>query len=168
MKPGLECTFLRSQDGKTFTGIGSFQLTTTRRAVLAGSGLLTSAALLGDIPTTAAQPVEAGAAPEPAAAPLETAVEAYIYGYPLVTMEMTRRVMTNTEKAGGVHAPMGQFANVHPDLPPAPLFGSRSLCGVAAGSQVFMPRPASSIHGSPLAWPPVDHQHRCLRGAGAE
>jgi hypothetical protein len=44
----------------------------------------------------------------------------------------------------------------HPHLPPAPLFGSRSLWGVAAGSQVFMPRPASSIHGSPLAWPPLD------------
>jgi hypothetical protein len=75
-------------------------MTTTRRAVLAGGGLLTSAAFLGDIPKTAAQPVEAGSAPEPSAAPLETAVEAYIYGYPLVTMEMTRRVMTNAEKAG--------------------------------------------------------------------
>src|SRR5580704_8255664 len=92
MKPGLGFIFLRSQHGKTFTGIGSFQMTTTRRSVLAG-GLLTSAALLGDIPKTAAQPVEAGAAPEPVAAPLENAVEAYIYGYPLVTMEMTRRVM---------------------------------------------------------------------------
>jgi len=29
------------------------------------------------------------------------AVEAYIYGYPLVTMEMTRRVMTNVEKPEG-------------------------------------------------------------------
>ncbi len=40
----------------------------------------------------------------------QIATEAYIYGYPLVTMEMTRRVMTNTAKAGGLHAPMGQFA----------------------------------------------------------
>jgi len=38
------------------------------------------------------------------------AVEAYIYGYPLVTMEMTRRVMTNVAEAGGNRAPMGQFA----------------------------------------------------------
>jgi hypothetical protein len=37
-------------------------------------------------------------------------IEAYIYGYPLVTMEMTRRVMTNTEKSSGNRAPMGQFA----------------------------------------------------------
>ena len=38
------------------------------------------------------------------------AVEAYVYGYPLVTMEMTRRVMTNVAEAGGNRAPMGQFA----------------------------------------------------------
>lgn len=36
-------------------------------------------------------------------------IDAYIYGYPLVTMEMTRRVMTNVEKPAGSHAPMGQF-----------------------------------------------------------
>jgi hypothetical protein len=37
------------------------------------------------------------------------ATEAYIYGYPLVTMEMTRRVMTNVESPRDSHAPMGQF-----------------------------------------------------------
>jgi hypothetical protein len=65
-------------------------MTTTRRAVLAGGSLLTSAALLRDLPIAMAQPVDAGVAPEPAASLLETAVEAYVYGYPLVTMEMTR------------------------------------------------------------------------------
>ena len=44
------------------------------------------------------------------AAPL--GVEAYIYGYPLVTMEMTRRVMTNIEKPEGTRAPMGQFVRM--------------------------------------------------------
>lgn len=40
------------------------------------------------------------------------AVEAYIFGYPLVTMEYTRRVMTNTVKPAGTHAPMGQFVRM--------------------------------------------------------
>src|SRR5262245_44213550 len=39
----------------------------------------------------------------------ELAVEAYVYGYPLVTMEMTRRVITNVEKPEGTHAPMGSL-----------------------------------------------------------
>src|SRR5262245_58552999 len=44
-------------------------------------------------------------------------IEAYIYGYPLVTVEMTRRVVTNVAKPEGAHAPMGQFANLrkYPD-----------------------------------------------------
>jgi hypothetical protein len=37
------------------------------------------------------------------------ATDAYIYGYPLVTMEMTRRVITNAAKPEGTHAPMGQL-----------------------------------------------------------
>jgi hypothetical protein len=40
------------------------------------------------------------------------AVAAYIYGYPLVTMEMTRRVMTNVEKPEGTRAPMGQLVRM--------------------------------------------------------
>ena len=39
----------------------------------------------------------------------EIGVDAYVYGYPLVTMEFTRRVMTNVAKPQGTHAPMGQF-----------------------------------------------------------
>lgn len=39
----------------------------------------------------------------------EIARDAYVYGYPLVTMEMTRRIMTNVAEPGGNHAPMGQF-----------------------------------------------------------
>jgi hypothetical protein len=49
----------------------------------------------------------ADVAPEEARAIAE---DAYVYGYPLVTMEMTRRVLTNTAAPEGIRAPMGQFA----------------------------------------------------------
>ncbi len=41
----------------------------------------------------------------------EIGTDAYVFGYPLVTMEMTRRVMTNVARPNGMRAPMGQFAN---------------------------------------------------------
>ena len=58
----------------------------------------------------AQQQAEAAAAREQEAR--EIAVDAYIFGYPLVTMEMTRRVMTNVEAPAGSHAPMGQFVRM--------------------------------------------------------
>lgn len=41
-----------------------------------------------------------------------TAIDAYVYGYPLVTMEITRRVMTNVAAPEGSRAPMGQFVRM--------------------------------------------------------
>ena len=85
---------------------------TTRRSVLAGGSLLTAASAFRNIDIAAAQPIEGGATPEAPTGPLETAIEAYVYGYPLVTTEMTRRVLTNVPKPeAGLHAPMGQFAD---------------------------------------------------------
>jgi hypothetical protein len=48
---------------------------------------------------------------------LETAKDAYIYAYPLMTMEFTRRVSTNVATPEGTKAPMGQFAKLrqYPD-----------------------------------------------------
>jgi hypothetical protein len=37
------------------------------------------------------------------------ATDAYIYGYPLVTMEMTRRIITNVAAPVGTRGPMGQI-----------------------------------------------------------
>ncbi|MBS0288644.1 MAG: DUF1254 domain-containing protein [Proteobacteria bacterium] len=42
---------------------------------------------------------------------LELGTEVYIYAYPLITMEFTRRVMTNVETVENLRAPMGQFVN---------------------------------------------------------
>ncbi|WP_235956888.1 DUF1254 domain-containing protein [Fundidesulfovibrio magnetotacticus] len=57
-------------------------------------------------------PFNAGQAKENLLEAVALGVEAYVYGYPLVTMEMTRRVMTNVEKPQGTHAPMGQFVRM--------------------------------------------------------
>ncbi len=58
-----------------------------------------------------------GAAPLTPEEATAIATEAYIYGYPLVTMEYTRRVMTNVAEPKGTHAPMGQFQRMrsYPD-----------------------------------------------------
>ena len=42
----------------------------------------------------------------------EIGIDAYIYAYPLVTMELTRRVSTNVVAPEGSKAPMGQFAKL--------------------------------------------------------
>jgi hypothetical protein len=59
---------------------------------------------------SSAQP--AAATPLSADEATAIATDAYIYGYPLITMEYTRRVLTNVAEAGtgGLNAPMGQLA----------------------------------------------------------
>jgi hypothetical protein len=46
------------------------------------------------------------------------AVAAYLYFYPLVTMDVTRKQLTNVAKPVGIATPMNSFANV-PEFPPA-------------------------------------------------
>ena len=48
----------------------------------------------------------------------QIAVDAYVYGYSLITTEVTRVQMSNVPKAEGLHAPMNTFSNV-PRYPPA-------------------------------------------------
>ncbi len=77
------------------------------------------AACAQEAPRAPEAPKPAAAAPDAAAIAAakekeaqEIAVDAYVYGYPLVTMEMTRRVMTNVAKAEGTRAPQGQLVRL--------------------------------------------------------
>ena len=45
-------------------------------------------------------------------------VTAYTYFYSLVTMDVTRKQLTNVAKVEGIHAPMNTFANIA-EFPPA-------------------------------------------------
>jgi hypothetical protein len=85
----------------------------TRRTVTA---LLGAAPLLGTGLTARAQLSEMP--PQPRSEPEQIALDAYIYGYSLITTEVTRVQMSNVDKIVGMHAPTGQFANIK-RYPPA-------------------------------------------------
>ena len=82
---------MKNIDGQR--GAAQTRLMRAATAILFASALATQAAAL-----TAKEATDLG-------------MDAYVYGYPLVTMEFTRRVMTNVAKPEGTHAPMGQFAS---------------------------------------------------------
>jgi len=52
----------------------------------------------------------------------QIALDAYVYGYSLITTEVTRIQMSNVDKIEGVRAPTGQFANIK-RYPPADFRG---------------------------------------------
>ena len=56
--------------------------------------------------------------PKPRSEAEQIALDAYIYGYSLITTEVTRVQMSNVDKVEGMHAPTGQFANIK-RYPPA-------------------------------------------------
>ena len=96
-----------------------------RRVLLSGGSLLASSALMGgvlDTATSRAAYAQASAA-SPIALPSdqigEVAANAYLYAYPLVLMELTRRIAANVADTRQFSkAPMNQFANV-PAFPDA-------------------------------------------------
>ncbi|WP_198372468.1 DUF1254 domain-containing protein [Roseomonas rosulenta] len=77
-------------------------MTITRRAALGGLGLAAGAAAM---PPALAEGLRLFEGIED----FWTASEAYIFGYPLVTMEMTRRVVTNVPAVQGTRGPMGHI-----------------------------------------------------------
>lgn len=86
-------------------------MTINRRNATLGGLAGTLSALGGLLPSTGAVAQEG----VPILGGLEEfwlATDAYVYGYPLVTMEMTRRIMTNVAAPAGTRAPMGQFARI--------------------------------------------------------
>ena len=70
---------------------------------------LACAAMLG-VSACNTGPKEAISGLSPAEA-TSIATDAYIFGYPMVTVDMTRRISTNVEKDAGMRGPMGQFSN---------------------------------------------------------
>jgi hypothetical protein len=69
-------------------------------AALAISGLTAAAAAAQQVQSVSEQEAR------------DIARDAYVYAYPMLVMEMTRRVGTNVEKPDGTRAPMNQIANV--------------------------------------------------------
>lgn len=85
----------------------------SRRGIIAASGLLTTAAVFHSLPAMAQQDVsspKSGGSNEQEL--VTTAADAYVYGYSLISVEMSRRVITNVEKPTAMRAPMGQFVNL--------------------------------------------------------
>src|SRR5271170_6776876 len=92
---------------------------TTRRTFTAAS-LLAAPMLFLRRGSALAQISEMPVTPKPEAENI--ALDAYVYGYSLVTTEVTRVQMSNVDKVEGLHAPTGQFINVK-RYPPADFRG---------------------------------------------
>src|SRR4051812_25094731 len=101
------------------SGQGAPEMPTTRRSLISAPLLAAPALWLGGR-TAAAQFSDA---PVVGLSELErTAVDAYVYGYSLMTTEVTRVQMSNVGKVEGLHAPAGQFINIK-RYPPADFRG---------------------------------------------
>jgi hypothetical protein len=89
------------------------EMLTRRGAALAASSVLTAATVFRGISAMAQQDVASPDSSKSDEQELsEVAADAYVYGYSLISVEMSRRVITNVEKPVALRAPMGQFANL--------------------------------------------------------
>jgi len=77
----------------------SLSLTGTLTSILVATGLLHGNVTLYGKPISSQEAHAIG-------------VDAYLYFYPLVTMDITRKQLTNVEHAEGINAPMNSFANI--------------------------------------------------------
>src|SRR6266481_9465033 len=77
-----------------------------------------SAALACGFVACVAAPLTANAQSITSVEAQQIATDAYVYGYSLITTEVTRVQMSNVPKVGGFNSPTGQFVNV-PRYPPA-------------------------------------------------
>ncbi|HXW49661.1 MAG TPA: DUF1254 domain-containing protein [Xanthobacteraceae bacterium] len=73
-----------------------------------GCATLFSAALIGLATVSSAR--AQGAVTEQEAHAI--GIQAYLYFYPIVTMDLTRRQLTNVERPEGIHAPMNTFVSL--------------------------------------------------------
>jgi hypothetical protein len=92
---------------------------TTRRAFTAASLLATPMLFLRG---SSASAQRSEMPPTPRSEAEQIALDAYVYGYSLITTEVTRVQMSNVDKIEGMHAPTGQFANIK-RYPPADFRG---------------------------------------------
>jgi hypothetical protein len=74
--------------------------------------------LLGAVFVAGTSPAVRAAGPTSEQEAHAIGVAAYVYLYPLVTMDLTRRQLTNVVKVEGIHGPMNTFVSL-PAFPPA-------------------------------------------------
>jgi hypothetical protein len=90
------------------------------------------------------------------------AQDAYIYGYPLVTMEMTRRVATNVASVETTRAPIGQIVRIrqYPDASFRDVTAPNADTLYTAASVTTVDKPSVEA----FYWVESLHCDKCQRG----